>query len=135
MERTSVKRVNRLQALWLAAVVALTVVHPGAASAEENLGSEAGLGAGSALCTLIYGPVKVVYATLGLIFGGIAWGLSGGDREVLDAITVPSVRGDYVVTPAHLTGSRELEFFGRRPGYEVAPPPHQSPDPGFDDPY
>jgi len=27
------------------------------------------------------------------------------------------VRGDYVVTPSHLRGERELEFLGRDPNY------------------
>ena len=33
------------------------------------------------------------------------------------AVITPAVRGDYVVTPAHLRGERELEFIGRDPDY------------------
>ena len=87
------------------------------------MGAEAGLGAASAVCSLLYGPVKVVYALSGLIIGGIAWGLSGGDSDVLKAVITPSVRGDYVITPALLKGERPVEFFGKDPQYrsEAAP--------------
>jgi hypothetical protein len=93
-------------------------IQPGPAFAAGDTASEAGIGAGAALCSLIYGPVKIAYATLGLVFGGMAWGLSGGDSDVLDAVVTPAVRGDYVVTPAILRGERKLEFVGRRSGYE-----------------
>lgn len=104
-------------------VAALVVsIQPGSAFAAGDTASEAGIGAGAALCSLIYGPVKIVYATLGLVFGGMAWGLSGGDSDVLNAVMIPAVRGDYVVTPSILRGERTLEFIGRRPGYEPEQP-------------
>ncbi len=84
---------------------------------EPGAASEAGVGALAALSTLVYGPIKVVYAAGGVIFGGFAWALSGGDRDVMNAVFTPAVRGDYVVTPAHLRGERPLEFFGRDPAY------------------
>ena len=59
--------------------------------------------------------------TLGLLVGGAAWGLSGGDAEVLDSVITAAVRGDYVVTPEHIRMERGLEFYGRAPQYrEVA---------------
>lgn len=120
---------RRARALLL--VVAFAVaLQPGIASAE-NTAAESGIGAASALCSLVYGPVKLTYATLGLVFGGFGWALSGGDRDVMEAVIMPAVRGDYVVTPSHLRGERPLEFIGRRPGYESTPPPSG----GFDDSY
>jgi hypothetical protein len=89
---------------------------PGPASAE-NMTNEAGMGALAALSTLIYGPVKLVYATTGLLIGGVAWGLSGGDQDVLMAVITPAVRGDYVVTPRHLRMEDPIEFFGSDPAY------------------
>ena len=53
----------------------------------------------------------------GGIIGGFAWLLSAGDYQVMYAVITPAVRGDYVVTPAHLRGERELEFIGRDPNY------------------
>jgi hypothetical protein len=58
----------------------------------------------------------------GLLFGGLAWGLSGGDADVLRAVVTPAVRGDYVVTPSLLRGDRPIEFFGKDPQYRDAEP-------------
>jgi len=108
-------------ALILALVAAPSVAWSQAESQappqDVGLQNEAGIGALAALSTLVYGPVKIVYATAGLLFGGIAWGLSGGDGDVLTAVVTPSVRGDYVVTPDHIRMERGLEFFGRDPAY------------------
>jgi hypothetical protein len=108
---------NRIRsALALGALV--VALQPGPALAEEGTASEAGIGVAAALCSLIYGPVKVAYAALGLVFGGAAWGLSAGDADVMEAVIMPAIRGDYVVTPAILRGEKRLEFIGRRPGYD-----------------
>ena len=105
-----------LRAVLLAGVLAIAI-QPGVAVAEESAASEGGWGALAAVSSLLYGPVKVVYAAAGLIFGGIAWGVSGGDSDVLAAVVTPAVRGDYVITPSHIRGDRSLEFIGRSPGY------------------
>ncbi|MCH8891651.1 MAG: hypothetical protein IH827_11335 [Myxococcales bacterium] len=84
----------------------------------EGGASEAGTGAAAAIATLIYGPVKIVYSLLGVVFGGFAWALSGGDTEVMTAVISPAVRGDYVITPSHLRGEIPVEFIGRRSGYQ-----------------
>ena len=108
------------RALFAALVLASVLVSaPGLARAaeEQSTAANAGLGAASALTTLLYGPIKCVYALGGLIVGGLAWPLSGGDSDVMWKIMNPAVRGDYVVTPAHLTGEKPLEFLGRDPGY------------------
>ena len=106
-----------LRAGLLACALAIAIA-PGAAYAEEpGLTNEAGVGALAALSTLIYGPVKIVYATMGLLFGGVAWGLSGGDSAVMSAVVTPAVRGDYVVTPRVIRMEDSLEFFGRDPQY------------------
>ena len=39
-------------------------------------------------------------------------------KRTARAVVMPAVRGDYVVTPAILSGERPLEFYGRAPGYE-----------------
>jgi hypothetical protein len=103
----------------LFACIVVLALAPQPARAEERIESEAGLGAASALCTLLYGPVKVLYATGGLLVGGLAWGLSGGDGDVLRAVVTPAVRGDYVITPSLLRGERPIEFFGKDPKYRT----------------
>lgn len=109
-------RTRRGAGLCLAILMALAFA-PGPAKAEGSMGSDAGMGALAALSTLIYGPVKLVYATGGLLVGGLAWGLSGGDQDVLMAVITPAVRGDYVVTPRHLKMEDPIEFFGKDPAY------------------
>ena len=106
---------RRIRSVLLMVVLAVAL-QPGPAMAQSGA-SEAGVGIGSALCSLVYGPTKITYAILGLVFGGMAWGLAGGDADVANAVITPAVRGDYVVTPSHLRGERPLEFIGRRPGY------------------
>ena len=106
-----------LRAILLAGILAIAL-QPGTARAEgDSAATEGGWGALAAVSSLIYGPVKVVYAATGLVFGGIAWGLSGGDSDVLTAVISPAVRGDYVITPSHIRGERTLEFIGREPSY------------------
>ena len=80
---------------------------------ERNIFMHYGLGVGSVLCTLVYGPAKVVYATLGSLTGGLAWLLTGGRTDVPREIIQPAVRGDYVVTPEHLTFNQPLMFVGK----------------------
>jgi hypothetical protein len=108
---------RRLAVLGFVLVVAAS---PGLARAQqesEPTYENGGLGAAAALCSLLYGPVKVVWAISGLIVGGLAYPLSGGDADIMMKVINTSVRGDYVVTPSHLRGEQPLEFFGRDPDY------------------
>ena len=110
--------VIRLKTLRVSvALGALVLVLQASPVRAESDASEAGLGAAAALSTLVYGPCKIVYSVLGLVFGGFAWGLSGGDTEVMTAVVSPAVRGDYVITPSHLRGEKSVELFGRRSNY------------------
>lgn len=135
-------QVKRCVRTLLAGSVAV-VLFAGPAAAEETVAREGGWGALAAVGTLLYSPAKVLYAGCGLIFGGIAWGLSGGDSDVLEAVITPAVRGDYVLVPAHVRGERRVEFFGRDPRYDrmdVAAEPRSTPateystDPGYQPP-
>jgi hypothetical protein len=89
----------------------------GPAQADVDAAS-AGAGFASAVGTLIYSPIKVAYSVLGVVVGGFAYGLSGGDADVMQAVMTPAVHGDYVLTSEHITLERPLEFFGREPGYQ-----------------
>jgi hypothetical protein len=125
---------RRTAAMVCALAIALA---PSMAAAEqsEGMANEAGVGVLAAVGTLIYGPVKIVYAALGLVFGGAAWGLSGGDNEVLNAVITPSVRGDYVLTPAHVRMEESLEFFGRDPEYRYSETAMVDETPEYDETY
>lgn len=85
----------------------------GAESTAKETGREGGLGAAAALSSLVYSPVKLVYATGGLLVGSFAWAFTAGDSQVAEKVFTRSLRGNYVVTPSHLTGEEPLIFIGR----------------------
>lgn len=119
--------ISVLRSWTLAGVCAAGIaLVPGSALAKNQaltMAKSGGLGAASALTSLVYGPVKLVYATTGLLVSGIAYAFSGGDKEVAKVVITPSVMGDYVITPRMLTGDQSIQFFGRDPGYEAPPAP------------
>ena len=84
----------------------------GTAQAGEN---RIGVGLGSAFCSFFYTPAKLLYASSGVVVAGLAYAVSGGDREVAKPIFNAAARGDYVVTPSHLRRQESLEFVGRSP--------------------
>ncbi len=92
---------------------------PGQAGAEgasaQSAGAEAGFGILAGLCSLVYAPVKIIYAAGGSLVGGFAWLFSAGDNDVAWAVVSPAIRGDYVVTPGVLRGEDSLEFIGKDP--------------------
>jgi hypothetical protein len=101
-----------LAALWL-------TLAPRAASARSAAG-EAGLGVGCVFANLVYGPGKMMYAFFGGFIGLVAFGLSAGDEDVAMRVIEPAWRGDYALTPEHLTGEEEIEFIGRRAAHRAA---------------
>ncbi|MGB0910036.1 MAG: hypothetical protein ACPGYT_06710 [Nitrospirales bacterium] len=103
-----------LLALFFAVVL---ILHPGVVLAEEDTSAsgEAGLGIGSGLLTLVYFPVKVVYAVLGSVVGGFTYALTGGDLDTAKTVWEPSVYGTYVITPDHLKGNEAVRFYGVSP--------------------
>ena len=110
---------DRRHVAWLALALVVVATSPGIARAEDSSQTptyeSGGLGAAAALCSLLYGPAKVTMAISGLIVGGLAYPLSGGDSDITMKVINRSVRGDYVVTPSNLRGDQPLEFFGRTP--------------------
>ncbi|MDH4153125.1 MAG: hypothetical protein OEV01_05010 [Nitrospira sp.] len=62
--------------------------------------------------TIPYGAAKMVYAVGGGIVGGLAWTVTGGNMGVAKSIWIPSMTGDYIIQPQHLTGERRLYFVG-----------------------
>ena len=93
---------------------------PSNQAAEQPVGEEAGYGVGAAIASVFYIPVKVTYAGLGLLTGGLGYLVSGGKADVANNIIYPAVRGNYVVTPSNLKGTEPIYFVG-------APPPETSP--------
>lgn len=108
----------------LAVLFTANLLAPAIARAQEEGGEQRntamhmGLGIGSALLTMVYGPVKILYSLTGTLIGGLAFTFTGGRNDVARAIIQPSVRGDYVITPEHLTFERPWVFSGRDPELE-----------------
>jgi hypothetical protein len=93
--------------------LALSILLAGTARAEASDSEGVGYGVGAALCSVVYGPAKIVYALLGSVVGGAAWAVTGGDTDISTPIFESALYGDYVVTPDVLRGERPLEFVGR----------------------
>ena len=110
----------RVRVLYFGLVVVLfsftLLPHPASAQGQpRHAAVHFALGTVAVATSVVYGTAKVVYAVLGSATGGVAWLLTGGDSDTARRIIQPAVRGDYVVTPAHLTAERSLEFVGRDP--------------------
>jgi len=81
---------------------------------DEPSGDRASVVAAATVCSLVYSPIKLAYATSGLVVGSLAWIWTFGNRRVTRPIFRATLRGDYFVKPSHLTGHRKLRFIGRR---------------------
>ncbi len=89
---------------------------------EQNSGADVGLEVASWALTVPYGAAKVAFAILGGFAGGLTYVFSGGNTEAAKAVWDTSVRGTYVITPAHLKGDKPVRFLGVPPEEETAPP-------------
>ena len=87
-------------------------------SSPSNLASPeaAGLQAACWALTIPYGAVKMAYAIGGGMVGGLAYAITGGNMEVAKSIWIPSMTGEYIVQPQHLTGEKHLYFVGASEG-------------------
>lgn len=91
-----------LVAIFFAASLSLAGVR---AALAESMWQEAGLGVASVLGSAFYSPVKVYYAALGAVTGGVAWVVTGGNTELAQKIWQPALGGDYVITPQVFRGA------------------------------
>jgi hypothetical protein len=79
---------------------------------QQGTATGAGMGALSAVSTILYFPFKGACALGGGIVGGLAYLFSGGSEQTAKDIWIPSMYGTYVITPEHLNGERPVRFFG-----------------------
>jgi hypothetical protein len=124
----SIRRSSCAAVAVLGLAVALGSAPASAQSAEKNedVGreGEAGLGVAAGLASIVYAPAKVLYAAGGGLVAGLAYVFSAGDKDITEPILTPALRGDYVVTPAHLRGEKQLDFIGREPSATSGEPAH-----------
>jgi len=81
-------------------------------STEGGNASSAGMQAAAGLSTLLYLPLKAVFAISGGIVGGLAYAFSGGNEQAAKSIWDTSLYGTYIITPDHLQGNRPIRFLG-----------------------
>ncbi len=106
-------RQARLRRVAATCALVAAFASPARAQDEEPSTAYSGMvGVGAAICTLVYSPLKVVYAASGLVVTGLAFLWSFGDGDVTGALWRTTVGGDYVVTPSVLEGHRDLRFRG-----------------------
>jgi hypothetical protein len=79
---------------------------------ESSYWGDAGYGTLAVFANVLYMPVKVVYASLGLLTGSLAYALTVGDSDTAQRVWSPSIGGSYVITPAMLRGDDPLLFNG-----------------------
>ncbi len=90
---------------------------------SRKTAKEASLGISSVLASILYSPLKVTYAALGVVTGGLGYVVSGGRSDVAKSIIHPAVGGTYVITPDHLQGKDRVIFVGPPPPMTGPPQP------------
>lgn len=86
-----------------------STAHPASQGTEGGTASSASMQAAAGVSTLLYLPVKLVFAIGGGIVGGFAYVFS---EQAAKSIWSMSVYGTYVLTPDHLQGNRPILFLG-----------------------
>jgi hypothetical protein len=107
---------RRESALLAALLVFATSAAPGSAASgdprERGAGTHFFVGLGAGACTLLYTPVKLVYATTAIPLSALVYVWSLGDAEMSKRVLLSGTQGDFVVTPEHLRGERRFTFVG-----------------------
>ena len=94
-------------------VVTMLVATANVAPARAaNYWSDLGFGVAAVGTNLLYFPAKLVYAAVGGVTGGLAYGLTAGDYEAAEHIWSPSIGGTWVVTPDMLRGREPFLYAG-----------------------
>jgi hypothetical protein len=102
----------RKTARFLVLAFTLAALAAGPAFADPPA-KEAKTGATVVLANVVYMPAKVLYAAGGGLVAGMAYLFSAGDKAVAKPILDASIGGDYIVEPEHLSGDKQLVFFGQ----------------------
>ena len=81
-------------------------------STEGGTASSAGMQAAAGFSTLLYLPLKAVFAMSGGIVGGLAYLFSGLDENSAKKVWNTTLYGTYIITPEHLQGDKPIRFLG-----------------------
>jgi hypothetical protein len=91
-------------------------------SLPSNKEASLGLHIASGALSIVYTPIKVVYAGLGGLIGGLAYIVTGGDEHTAQSIWDASLNGTYWITAKHLQGDEAIQFKGEP--FQVDPIDH-----------
>lgn len=119
------------------ALIVLCAVATASASAADQtsrpvqVGTDVGFGLSSIAASMVYFPLKVAYAAVGVPVAGLTWLITQGNDEMANEVFVAATEGDYFVTVSHLRNPGTLQFSGRPSGpayagglaHVSAPPP------------
>lgn len=101
---------------------------PSSGSVEGGDSSSAGMQVAAGLSTLLYFPLKAVFAIGGGIVGGLTYLFSGLDEGSAKKVWNTTLYGTYIITPEHLQGDRPIRFLGVADSND-APAPAPAPEP------
>lgn len=101
---------------------------PSSASTEGGTPSDAGMLAMAGLSTLLYFPLKAVFAICGGFVGGLTYVFTGGNEQAAKSVWNTSLYGTYIITPEHIQGNRPIRFLGVADSND-APEPAPAPEP------
>lgn len=96
--------------LVLCAVVGAGV--PARAADDLGYGPQMGWGLLAFGTSLVYTPVKVCYAILGGLSGGLAYAVTLGDLDTASGVWSPTVGGTYILSPGMVRGDDPIYFIG-----------------------
>lgn len=85
---------------------------PSSESSEGGNASSAGMLAAAGFSTLLYFPLKAVFAISGGIVGGLTYVFTAGDEQAAKKVWNTTLYGTYIITPDHLQGNRPIRFLG-----------------------
>ena len=91
-------------------VVCVLAVPALAGIARADYLEDAGMGTATIAANVVYIPVKLGYALLGGVTGGVAYVLTGANYNVAERVWVPSMGGNYVLSADHLRGAEPIWF-------------------------
>lgn len=85
---------------------------PSSASTEGGDTSRVGMQVAAGFSTLLYFPLKAVFAISGGIVGGLTYLFSGLDENSAKKVWNTTLYGTYIITPEHLQGDKPIRFLG-----------------------
>jgi hypothetical protein len=109
---------NVMRLVVCSLVLALSLNSFAFAAEGDSTGSTAGdlgIGIASFLVSIPYGAAKIVTALMGGIVGGFTYLFSGFNKDAADQVWYTTIPGDYIITPDHLRGKRDIKFTGVPP--------------------